>query len=97
MKTIILILAIAVMVLAVVVSLRVKQVKALTKELERRSEQLKQLSDMREKLSGRIVRLCAEKPKTITPQYLAMKLSRLLDGYIRVDGDNCYLDVVSPE
>ena len=98
MKTVIIvILAVAVLVLAAVAFLRKKQVKSLSIELESQRKLLDDIAAKHDKHLRRVVRLCAEKPQKITAQYLAMKLSRLLDGFIIVDGDNCYLDVLTPE
>ncbi|MBQ7750304.1 MAG: hypothetical protein IJR77_03665 [Bacteroidales bacterium] len=98
MKTVIIvILAVAVLVLAAVAFLRKKQVNSLTQELESQRKVCDDLAFKYDKHLRRTVRLCADKPQKITAQYLAMKLSRLLDGFIIVDGDNCYLDVLTPE
>lgn len=94
---IIAILIVAVLFLAAVASLRTKQVKSLTSELESQRKQMDSLAIEHAEHLRRVVRLRADKPKTITAQYLAMKLSRLMGDFIVVDNDGCYLEVLTPE
>ena len=97
MKTaIIAILAVAVLLLAAIAFLRKKQVNSLQEELERQKRALFDSQLEYRNLRSRVTRLCADKPKTLTAQYMAMKLSRLMPGYIIADGDNCYIDVLAP-
>lgn len=98
MKTfLIVILAVAVAALATLFYLRTKQVESLSRELENQRKTLDNIAIEHDRTLRRKVRLVAEKPQKITTQYLAMKLSRLLDGFIVVDGDTCFLDVLTPE
>lgn len=98
MKTLlIVILAVAVVALTVLFHIRTKQAESLTRELESQRKILDNIAIEHDRTLRRKVRLIAEKPQKITTQYLAMKLSRLLDGFIVVDGDTCFLDVLTPE
>ena len=96
MKAIVVILVVAIILLAVVALLRKKQANSLSAEIERLKSALFDAELEYRQLKDRVTCLCAEKPKTVTPQYLAMKLSALLGNYIKVDGDNCYLQVLAP-
>lgn len=98
MKTaIIAILAVAVIALAVVCYLRTKQVKSLSSVLEARSRELNNLAIEHDKHLRRTVRLCSQTPQKVTAQYLSMKMSNLLQEFFIVDGQNFYLDVLTPE
>lgn len=98
MKTaIIVILTVAVLGLAIVCYLREKQVKSLTARIQNLEGQLNSLAIKHDKHLRRTVRLCCKKPQKITAQYLSMKMSNLLEDFFVVDGDNFYLDVLTPE
>ena len=98
MKTaIIAILVVAVVVLAVICYLRTKQVKSLSSELEARSRELNNLAIKHDNHQRRVVRLCSQTPQKVTAQYLSMKMSNLLEEFFIVDGQNFYLDVLTPE
>lgn len=98
MKTaIIVILTVAVLGLALICYLREKQVKSLTARIQNLEGQLNTLAIKHDKHLRRVVRLCSHKPQKVTAQYLAMKLSGLLEDFFVVDGDDFYLDVLTPE
>lgn len=96
MKALIAIMVIAVLVLAVIAYLRTKQVKSLSSELEKNREAAFNVSIDYKDLKERCVMLRAELPSKITTQYLAMKLSKQLEGYISVDENCCCIEVVTP-
>ena len=98
MKTaIIVILTVAVLGLAIICYLRKKQVKSLTGRIYELEGQLNNLAIEHDKHLRRVTRLCSHIPQKITAQYLAMKMSNLLDGFFVIDGDDFYLDVLAPK
>lgn len=97
MKAIIAILIIALAIVSVLLYIRTKQVKSLTAEYQSVRNQCDGIAVEYANYKRRFVRLCAGKPKNLSAQALAMKFSNLLDGFFIVDGDNCYLDVMTPE
>lgn len=98
MKTLlIVVLAIAVVAITTLYYIRTKQVDSLSRELESQRKILDNIAIEHDRTLRRKVRLVADTPQKITTQYLAMKLSRLLEGFIVVDGDTCFLDVLTPE
>ena len=98
MKTaIIVILAVAVLVMAIICYLREKQVKSLSSQVGKLSRELNDLAIKHDNHMRRVVRLCSQKPQKVTAQYLAMKMSGLLEDFFILDGDCFYLDVITPE
>ena len=70
--------------------------KCLSSQVEQKDLELRRVAANAD-LLRRINRLQAEKPKKVTAQYLAMKMSGLLEEYFVMDGNTFYLDVVAPE
>ena len=97
MKAIIAILIIALAIVSVLLYIRTKQVKSLTAEYQSVRNQCDGIAVEYANYKRRFVRLCAGKPQNLSAQALAMKFSNLRDGFCLVDGDNCYLDVMTPE
>ncbi len=70
--------------------------KCLSSQVEQKDLELRRVAANAD-LLRRINRLQVEKPKKVTAQYLAMKMSGLLEEYFVMDGNTFYLDVVAPE